>query len=529
VRSFSDREGIPSEKTYVRSLVADSHGNIWAGFFATGVARLDVDSISEGSFHLFPPSKELVDQEIASIREDDHGRVWIASESNGLILLDSVKLAIRSIRDGLPSNIVTSVTEDSAGRLWVGTGVGVAYLDSARSKVPHKKRDLADSFVFCSGTTKRGLLWFVSQSGLVVYNPLNDKRNESIPSPLITNLRVNEVDRACSGGLNLSYDENNIEIGFVALTFQDQRDVRYQYRMSGIDPDWRPSSAIREITYAALPPGDYTFEVRAFDARGVPSAKTTPLHFSIVPPFWRTWWFTALFWMTVAVTVGGTIRFVEIRKTRKRLRELEYQQVRDRERLRISRDMHDEVGASLTEIAILSELARRSAEKSLETNVHLQKISDKSRAVIDSISEIIWAINPKNDPLENLVAYLHRYAVDYFKSSSIECRFEIPELLPPIQLTSESRRNVFLVVKEALHNVLKHSEAAEVMIRLIVGDQSLIITIEDDGKGFSPGMGNGDGMGLQNMKKRAKDIGGGLEYESNPPSSGMRVRLNVPL
>ncbi len=528
VRIFGDREGISSDKTYVRALACDRHGNIWAGFFNTGVARLDVDSISGGSFHPFPLPEQAFDQRIGSIREDNEGRVWIASESNGLIIADYGGIEARSIKDGLPSNIVTSIAEDNSGRVWVSTGVGVAYLDSARSTVVHRKSDLADSYVFCSGSTKKGRLWFVTIDGLVVYNPTKEDRWEVLPSPLITSFRANGVELAVASGLNVSYDQNHIEIGFVAISFRDQEDVRYQYRMSGVDPDWHPPGKIRAVTYAALPQGDYTFEVRAFDARGVPGATTTSLSFSIVPPFWRTSWFSIVFWITLAVAGGTAIRFIEIRKTRKRLQELEYQQVRDKERLRISRDMHDEVGASLTEIAILSELARRNALQSPDANEHMKKIAEKSRAVIDSIGEIIWAINPRNDPLENLVSYLHRYAVEYFKSSSITCRFDMPEQLPTVQLTSESRRNVFLVVKEALHNVVKHSEASQVTLRLIVGDRSLAIYIEDNGRGFFMNEGMGEGIGLQSMKRRAEDIGGSVEFESNQPS-GTRMRLQVPM
>jgi signal transduction histidine kinase len=336
------------------------------------------------------------------------------------------------------------------------------------------------------------------------------------------------VELGVVSGLNLSYDQNHIEVGFVAISFRDQKDVRYQYRMSGVDPDWHPPGKMRAVTYAALPQGEYMFEVRAFDARGVPGATTTSLSFSIVPPFWRTSWFTILFWITLAVAGGSTVRFIEIRKTRKRLQELEYQQVRDKERLRISRDMHDEVGASLTEIAILSELARRNTLQSPDTNEHMKKIAEKSRAVIDNIGEIIWAINPRNDSLENLVSYLHRYTVEYFKPSSVICRFDMPEQLPSVQLTSESRRNVFLVVKEALHNVVKHSEASEVAVRLVASDRSIAIYIEDNGRGFLVNDGVGKGIGLQSMRRRAEDIGGSVAFESNRPS-GTRVRLQVPM
>ena len=527
VRMFGVQEGIPSEQAYIRALAADRHGNIWVGGFGTSVARLDADSISHGSFHPFPlPEKDFA-RRIASIREDRDGRVWIASELNGVIICDNGNVERRSIKDGLPSNIVTSVTEDNAGRVWVSTGVGVAYLDSVRSTVFHRKRDLADTYVFCSGTTKNGRLWFVTMDGLVVYNPSDDERHEVLSSPLITTFRVNGENLAVAGGVNLSHDRNHIEIGFVAISFRDQNDVRYQYRMSGIDPDWRPSGTIRAVTYAAMPPGDYRFEVRAFDARGGPSAHTTSLHFSIVPPIWRTWWFGTLAFIVVLGVAGGSIRYVEITRLRRQLRALEQQQVLDLERLRISRDMHDEVGSTLTEISIMSELTKREIGNGVATEVHLQKISDRSREVVDSISQIIWAINPTNDHLDNLAAYLRVYATQYFAHSAIQCRISFPDALPDSRFAAESRRNIFLIVKEALHNVLKHSCAAAVDVRMTVEDQAIVIVIEDNGKGLSLSDGTREGMGIQSMKKRAEDIGGTIAFESNQPS-GTRVSLRIP-
>jgi len=527
VRMFGVHEGIPSEQAYVRALAADRHGNIWAGGFGTSVARLDADSISHGSFRPFPlPEKDLA-RRIASIREDRDGRVWIASELNGVIICDHGNVERRSIKDGLPSNIVTSVTEDNAGRVWVSTGVGLAYLDSVRSTVFHRKRDLADTYVFCSGKTKNGRLWFVTMDGLVVYNPSDDDRHEVLSSPLITTFRVNGEDLAVASGLNLSHDRNHVEIGFVAISFRDQNDVRYQYRMSGINPDWRPSGTIRAVTYAAMPPGDYRFEIRAIDARGVPSPHTTSLHFSVVPPIWRTWWFGTLALVVLLGVAGGTVRYIEITRLRRQLRALEQQQALDLERLRISRDMHDEVGSTLTEISIMSELTKREIGNGVATEVHLQKISDRSREVVDSISQIIWAINPKNDHLENLAAYLRVYASQYFAHSTIHCRVEFPDVLPDSRLAAESRRNIFLIVKEALHNVVKHSCVTAVDVRMTVEEQAILIVIGDNGKGLSLRDGTGEGIGLHSMKKRAEDIGGTIAFESNQPT-GTRVSLRIP-
>jgi signal transduction histidine kinase len=191
---------------------------------------------------------------------------------------------------------------------------------------------------------------------------------------------------------------------------------------------------------------------------------------SIVPPFWKTWWFTSLFWVTLVIALGGTIRYIEIRRLRERLRALEKQQALERERLRISQDMHDEVGASLTEITILSELAQKILPPEKEAENQLRKISERAREVIDNIGEIIWAINPEHDRLDDLSAYLRQYAGRYLMMASLKYRCEFPETIPDIQLSAEARRNLFLVFKEALHNIVKHAAARPTRHRRAISD-----------------------------------------------------------
>jgi signal transduction histidine kinase len=188
--------------------------------------------------------------------------------------------------------------------------------------------------------------------------------------------------------------------------------------------------------------------------------------------------------------------------------------------------MHDEVGAGLTEIGILSELAKKDIRNPDETGIHMQRISETSREIIASISEIIWAINPKNDLLDDLVAYLRHYTVRYLGSTPITLRFDIPDILPDFHLSAEARRNIFLVMKEALHNIVKHSEATAVFIKVSFAQQHLEIFVEDNGKGFSARDLSRFGNGLLNMEKRMKDIGGTFEIASEP-GKGTRVVIGV--
>jgi signal transduction histidine kinase len=183
------------------------------------------------------------------------------------------------------------------------------------------------------------------------------------------------------------------------------------------------------------------------------------------------------------------------------------------------------VGSSLSEIAILSELAKKKPEGS---EAHIQEISDLASEVIDNVSEIVWAMNPRNDTLDNLVAHIRRYAIKYLNLSQIRCRFDSPENVPPHHLTAELRRNLFLVVKEALHNIVKHAHAREVSVTVILVDSSLEIRIEDNGKGFNVEESAGSGNGLGNMNKRMTDIGGVLTMTSRS-DHGTRVTMRVPV
>jgi signal transduction histidine kinase len=230
----------------------------------------------------------------------------------------------------------------------------------------------------------------------------------------------------------------------------------------------------------------------------------------------------------VLLTTGGMIRYVEIQKMKRKIEQLERSQAIERERLRISQDMHDEVGANLTKIAIISELAMKNARESDGMTTQLRNISQTAREVVDSIGAIVWAINPKNDRLDNLAGYIREYASDYFEMTSINCRFDFPEELPDHPLSAEVRRNIFLTMKEAMNNVVKHSGATAVRLGLGFRDRHLEISIEDNGKGFVIDDTSRYGNGLINMRKRVETINGRFDIDSRP-GGGTRISVNVPL
>ncbi len=241
----------------------------------------------------------------------------------------------------------------------------------------------------------------------------------------------------------------------------------------------------------------------------------------VTPPWWRTTRAYALYLVLIVGSLGGTVWYVGNRKLKRRIERLEQGQALERERGRISQDMHDEVGTTLTEIAILSELAKKRPE---DAGKHVQQISERASEVIDNIGEIVWSLNPKNDSLDNVIAHIRRFAVEYFRITPINCRFVMPESLPTIPLSAEIRRNLFLTVKETIHNIVKHSQAREVTISVTTADSRLELQVYDNGKGFSMDERLGSGNGLINMKKRLEEIGGTFNIESNP-NQGTKVSV----
>ena len=262
----------------------------------------------------------------------------------------------------------------------------------------------------------------------------------------------------------------------------------------------------------------------------ISSSGTTLWHdsfaFRALAPWWRTEWAYGLYAFVLLGSIIGTIRFVEVRKLKRRIQQLERDRALERERTRISEDMHDEVGARLTEIGILSELARKSIEDPRQAEMQIHKISETSREVIANIGEIIWAINAKNDSLDDLVAYLREYTSKYLGTTAIKCTFEIPDAIPELHLSTEARRNIFLVVKEAVHNIVKHSGATDVRMRVSFLSEQIEIRIEDNGRGFDTEQSSRFGNGLRNMEKRMNEIGGTFEIWSKA-GQGTKVAVRI--
>jgi signal transduction histidine kinase len=320
----------------------------------------------------------------------------------------------------------------------------------------------------------------------------------------------------------------SLSIRFAAGTFAAPDRPGFRYRMADRDASWTDTGSQRFVELEDLPPGHYRFQVTAANCYGVWNTVPAEIDFYLAPFFYQTWSFYGFCGLVFASAFGGLQGYRA--RLNRRITRLEQEAALGRERSRIARDLHDDIGASLTQIAMASELARAhlaegdAGEKDIEKEI--EKLSRLARGAVENMSQIIWSTNPKFDTLAGLTAYMREYAAKSFPDS-VEVRFEAPDW-EEIHVSSEFRGNLFYFVKEALANALKHSSASLVFIQL-AGDSAIFqMSITDNGKGFTKNERMLTSTGLDSMKKRALDLHGECEIVSEP-GRGTAIRISVPL
>ncbi len=487
-------------------------------------------------FHDPANPNSLSNDYIKSIFEDRDGNLWIGT-SDGLNRLDPARETFTRYheKEGLPNTFIYGILGDDHGNLWLSTNGGISKFDPISGKFRnYALKDGLQSREFNTGAFHRskrtGEMFFGGINGVNLFHPDSVKDSSFLPAIVLTDFKKFDLpvqlsaDIADIAEIKLDYEENVFSFEFAALDYTHPEKNQYAYMLEGFDKHWVYCGDRRFARYTNLNPGDYTFRVKGTNHDGVWNPQGAALSIAIVPPFWMTWWFKILTAAATLATVAGAAKYISMRKFKRRLEVIERQQALSRERERISKDMHDELGANLTKIAILGELAQQNLANPQKLRTDLLKISATARTTIDSMSEIIWAINPQNNSLDNLAAYLRKCAADCFELTAMNYRLHFPEAVPGHPISAEFRRHVFLVVKEAIHNIVKHARATEAELQLNSHDHTLEIFIRDNGQGFAPETVNGCGNGLRNMSKRMADIGGEFEIQSRP-NGGTRVRI----
>jgi two-component sensor histidine kinase len=419
---------------------------------------------------------------------------------------------------------VRAITEDHWGRIYFWTGRGVDRLQPTTGALRHYTE--ADGLVpsgadhnvaFCD---RHGALWFGFE-GLSRLDPEPDRPVAAPPPIRITKVRIrgtpypaSELGETDLSGVALQPDQDEVQVEFASLNFAVGDVIKYQYKLEGAETDWSAPSDLRAVNYPHLSPGSYRFLVRAINADGLASAAPAVVSFRLLPPVWRRWWFLSLAAMLAASLIYWVYRY-----------RLEHLLELERVRTRIATDLHDDIGSSLTQIAIMSEVAQRNGTDARAAEP-LKRIADLSRELVDSMSDIVWAINPRRDHLGDLAQRMRRFASDVLTGAGAEMEFRTPVERADAFLGADVRREVFLIFKESINNATRHSGCKRVEVHLNVEGSHLLLSVRDDGRGFAS-QPNGHGHGLASMRERARRLGGRLETTSEP-GQGTLVTLTVP-
>jgi signal transduction histidine kinase/ligand-binding sensor domain-containing protein len=563
------RGGVISQIPYdgpveaIRALAEASDGSLWFGTSDGHLFHVD-DTDSATKFPL---------EDISSIRTlyaTDDGSLWIGFAGEGLGHIKDGQYTRITTSDGLFNDYISQILHDEKGSLWITSNRGLFQVDPAGflATPPSKRTQLrcrffgrsdglpsfrpSRDFVPSSCRSPDGRLTFATGNGLLEVRT-DDFYIDSVPPPVVIervtvdgNVKALHLARSMqphdSEGTLIDTSKPNpkivlppgpdrMVISFSALSLASPENRAYRYRLSPLDKTWQDPQTGQSATFTSLSAGEYRLQVIACNSAGVWNKDGATLVIVIEPFFWETWWFKLGGGAATALAAGGFVFFALRRKHRAQLREIATKRALEQERSRIARDIHDDLGASLTRISLLSQASPNPHDQPAKTV--LGQIQETARHLMRSMDGVVWAIDPLHDTFDDLANYLSTHAQDFLSVAGVSCRLNMPVDLPELPLTAQIRHNLFLAFKEALNNVVKYAGATEVRISLLPGEGFFTLTVQDNGKGIDPssppvpGRPNA-GSGLANMENRMKLIGGTCSVQSSP-DKGTTVEFQVPL
>ncbi len=525
--TYAEADGLPP-LNWANDFAEDALGQIWLGMHNGGLVRY-----GKGNFKAFKTTEKISTGITQGLYIDKSNRLWIATSAEGTGIFSDVSADAPQIENipafnKLSSQNLECFVEDGIGHIYIGTARGIDRVGLENGQVQHYSTDdgLPNSEITNALRDRRGALWFGTRKGLARLIPEPEQQITLGPT-FINGLKISNVAYPVSdlgqtgiSNIELSSNQNQLQFDFFALDFSAGGNLKYQYKFEGLDEDWRELLEQRTFT-VNLTPGSYNFLVRAVTSDGKTASTPAHVSFRILPPIWMRWWFIALALLTI-----GAVIYTFYRYRLQRLLELE------KVRTRIATDLHDDIGSSLSQIAILSEVVRQKVGDTVATEP-LKLIAEVSREMVDSMSDIVWAINPNKDHLSDLVKRIRRFAGDVLEAKEIKYHLHIPQITHDSHLGTDIRREIYLIFKECINNLVKHSEATVAEVDIKIEHNWFELIIKDNGKGFDSEekIGSLDslgGNGLISMRRRAENLGGEFLIDSKPAGGGTRVTLKIP-
>jgi signal transduction histidine kinase/ligand-binding sensor domain-containing protein len=525
---------------HINCFYEDDNTTFWIGSDGGGLMELNY---ATGSLKKYIP-RESDRQSISSkfvnaIVADGKKGLWLATRYGlNYFNFQTRQFKMLSEENGLCNNTIYTMEKDADGKLWLGTSNGLSCYDPRVNEFTNYSRDngLVNSEYNRNGTIALSNGWILmgGTEGIDVVMPDSIKsrsENEKKSPPLlITFLKSpDSLYYSLDQPVRLTHRQNNITIAFAALDFTHPYNNKYLWKLEPVENKWIYGLGKHEVNYAGLPPGRYTFKLKATGADGVWNEKETSLSFIITAPWWRSGWAIAALVVLAIGLLTGILRLYYYRKFKIQLEKqrvlLEKQQAVEKERTRIATDIHDDLGSGLSRIRYLGEMVKLKSSQQQSFLPDIEKIAVFSDEMVDKMNEIVWALNEKNDSLEAIISYIRSFTVEYLSNNNVECKVVLPDHVPVRIVKGETRRNIFLSVKECLHNIVKHAEATEVNIQITITDK-LGIRIHDNGKGIDWENRRPFSNGIQNINKRMKEAGGAVEFKNE---NGTSVVLAIPL
>ncbi|MCK5034206.1 MAG: hypothetical protein KAS18_11245, partial [Calditrichia bacterium] len=550
------------------SIIREAHYNnepfMWIGTRTGGLNKLDHKTGLFTRFQNNPDdSLSLNNNYVNSILEDKSGILWIGT-SKGLNMFNRQTNTFTSImdEDKLLNCEIQSIQNDKNGKLWLNTSRGIGKFDPNTNimRIYSKKYQRWAYY-----KNNRGELFYGGSNNILSIYPEKIRDNRFLPQIVLTDFQlfnksvnVGSTDQSIlqkpiseTKEITLSYNQSVFSFEFAALDYSEPLKNKYAYKMEGVDPEWVQTDASRRfVTYTHLDPGDYVFKVKGSNNDGNWNEDGTSIKIIITPPWWKTDLAYPIYALFFVLTLIGIIRYETKRQQskveQKLLKEREQAQLREaklraetaelqaralesdqdaekeRMRSRIAGDLHDEIGSNLSSIAMISENLEK---KKFDTNKFKKRLKDIqyiSRLTAESMRDIVWFVNPENDDPQKLVSKMRQTAGIML---GMEFNFSFPKQPLVLDMNLDLRRNLFLIYKEILHNIIKHSQANRVDINLSQKDHVLTLEVIDNGIGFNPSVVT-EGNGLNNFRRRTQQIGGNLDVSSTP-GNGTKIKVSI--
>lgn len=544
---------LPRPADAVRCLAEDANGNIWVAVTGRQLACISPAGKLEDRSGVIAS----LDRNVRILQPHPDGSLWMSLDQIGIARLKNGELRRVTAHEGLLTNRIEAMLPDARGGWWFAGGETIfsvsekALVDVLEGRAKHlepvrygREQGVRPVFGESVGPLRRtnGKLWIPMATSLAIIDPAQVRPLSEPPPVWITDLRVDDqlvaehhsvlsleqVPDAENAPIHLRPEHRRIALQFTAPSFRIPSNVAFRYRLDPFDDHWSDAAPQRMASYSRLVAGTYRFRVIACNGDGVWNETGAVATMIVAPFFWETWWFRAAFVAVLALAVLGLARYVANRRLRLRLHAAEQETAVERERARIARDIHDDLGSRLTRILMLSGLVKRDQAAPEKAEQRIDEIADTARQVLKSLDETVWAVDPRNDNLPEIISYLAQFAESFLRTAEITCELDLPADPSPEHVSTPAfRHELFLTVKEALTNIVRHAQATRVTFGVRVTADTIELSIADDGRGFSGSSTDAHADGLRNMRQRMEQIGGRFEIESSPPS-GTRITLVAP-